>query len=217
MTPAVRFKVCGLTSAIDAQAAASCGAAFLGFIFYPKSPRFVSLDQFGAMAPELPRLERVAVTVEPDSGTLLALRGMGFTLFQVHFRHDLPLRRLEEWTHAVGANALWLAPKLPPEASLSKAWLSLANGFLLDTFDRQLYGGTGRTGDWTKFRQLSEGHDDKTWILSGGLTAENVGEALATTGTRCIDVSSGVESAPGIKDHARLKAFAEAVRAASAA
>lgn len=213
----VQFKICGLTSAPDAQAAAANGAAFLGFIFYPKSPRYLSVDRYRILAPSLPRTKRVAVVVEPDAGALLALRDLGFGLFQVHFRHDLPLRRLEEWTHAVGADALWLAPKLPPEMVPSKAWLSLTNGFLLDTFDRQLYGGTGRTGDWLKFRRLSEAHPEKRWILSGGLTPENVGEALAATGAAIVDVTSGVESAPAIKDHARLKAFADAVRTASAA
>jgi phosphoribosylanthranilate isomerase len=217
MISGVQFKVCGLTSALDAAAAHACGAAYLGFILYPQSPRFVSFEQIKAMAPELPAGRRVAVLVEPDPGALQALQGLGFAFFQVHFRHDLPRRRLEEWGHAVGTQALWLAPKLPSEAEIPEAWLPLTQGVLLDTFDRKLYGGTGRTGDWAKFRRLSEAHPEKTWVLSGGLTPENVGDALKVTGARIVDVSSGVESAPGVKDHGLLKAFAESVHGAARA
>jgi phosphoribosylanthranilate isomerase len=216
MNRGIQVKVCGLTSVADAAAADTSGAEYLGFNLYPKSPRYVSLEQYKAMAARLPGRHRVAVIVEPDAGALLAMRGMGFDHFQVHFRHDLPLRRLEEWTHAVGAEALWLAPKLPPEAEIPDSWLALSRGILLDTFDRKLFGGTGRTGDWAKFKRLRQRQPGKTWILSGGLTPENVAEALASTGARFVDVNSGVESAPGVKDHARLKDFVAAVRKASA-
>jgi phosphoribosylanthranilate isomerase len=167
------------------------------------------------MAPGLPRRQKVAVTVEPDAGALLEMRALGFDHFQVHFRHNLPLRRIEDWTHAVGAETLWLAPQLPPEADIPDAWLALSRGFLLDTFDRALFGGTGRTGDWAKFKRLRRAQPGKTWILSGGLKPENVGEALAKTGARFVDVNSGIESTPGVKDHARLKAFVAAVHKAA--
>ncbi len=216
MTDGIRIKVCGLTSVADAVAAAASGVDYLGFNLYPKSPRYVSLEAYQAMKAALPKQPKMAVTVEPDGGALLAMRELGFDHFQVHFRHDLPLRRIEEWTRAVGAEALWLAPRLPPEADLPEAWLALSRGFLLDTFDRSLFGGTGRTGDWSKFKRLRQHQPGKTWVLSGGLSPENVGEALAKTGARFLDVNSGVESAPGIKDHARIKAFVAAVRQAAA-
>jgi phosphoribosylanthranilate isomerase len=215
MTDGIQIKVCGLTSAADAAAADACGVDYLGFNLYPKSPRFVSVKAYRAMEKDLPKRPKVAVTVEPDAGALLAMRKLGFDHFQVHFRPDLPLRRIEEWTHAVGAESLWLAPKLPPEAEIPDAWQALSRGFLLDTFDRSLFGGTGRTSDWPKFKRLRQRQPGKTWILSGGLTPENIGEALAKTGARFVDVNSGVESAPGVKDHARLKAFVAAVHKAA--
>ena len=138
----------------------------------------------------------------------------GFDRLQVHFRHDVPLGRVEAWSAEAGPGNLWLAPKLPPGIDVAPEWLSFTDHILLDTFDPALFGGTGRTGDWAKFRRHREANPGRTWILSGGLNPANVGEALAGTGTRFVDVSSGVESAPGVKDHARLKAFVVAVHKA---
>jgi phosphoribosylanthranilate isomerase len=211
MIDGIQVKVCGLTSLVDAAFADACGVDYLGFILYPKSPRYVSIAQYKSMAPRLPARHKVAVTVEPSQDALRAMRDLGFKHFQVHFRHDLPLAEIEGWTHAVGAEALWLAPKLPPEVDIPPGWLALSRGILLDTFDKSLFGGTGRTSDWAKFKRHRQRQPGKTWILSGGLNPENVGEALAKTGARIIDVNSGVESAPGVKDHAKLKAFAAAV------
>jgi phosphoribosylanthranilate isomerase len=215
MKDAVEVKVCGLTTAGDAAYAASLDAGYLGFVLHPKSPRCVTLGQFKAMAGSLPDRPRVAVSVEPAPGQLAAMRDAGFSLFQVHFRHDLPEGIVRAWSSEVGPGALWLAPKLPPGVDVPAPFLGLARTFLLDTFDPNLFGGTGRTGDWPKFRRHREAHPEKTWILSGGLSPANVGEALAGTGARFIDVNSGVESAPGTKDHGKLEAFFAAVRGAA--
>lgn len=217
MLERVQVKICGLTSLADAEFAASEGADYLGFILHPKSPRFVSLEKFRSMAPGLAGRQKVAVVVEPGPGALPSMRDAGFTRFQVHFRHDTPMDRVSAWSQEVGADNLWLAPKLPPEVDVPEAWLELTRCFMLDTFDRALFGGTGRTGDWPKFSRHLLGHPDKTWILSGGLSPGNVGEALVGTRARFVDVSSGVESAPGIKDPAKLKAFFEAVRGSAPA
>src|ERR1017187_8440326 len=207
MVDGIQIKVCGLTSLADARFADACGADFLGFVLCPKSPRYVSIKQYRSMAGRLPERHKVAVTVEPYPEALLALRGEGFDHFQVHFRHDLPLARIESWTHSVGAETLWLAPKLPPEVDVPASWLGLSRGILLDAFDTALFGGTGKAGDWSKFKSHRQKQTGKTWVLSGGLNPENIGEALAKPGARFVDVNSGVESAPGVKDHARLKAF----------
>jgi phosphoribosylanthranilate isomerase len=217
MRDAVQVKVCGLTTPRDAEASASLGADYLGFVLHPKSPRRVTLGQFRAMAGSLPRRPWVAVSVEPEPGELSGMRDAGFTLFQVHFRHDIPVETVRSWSAEVGPGALWLAPKLPPGVDVPAALLGLAGSFLLDTFDPTLFGGTGRTGDWPKFRRHREAHPDKAWILSGGLSPANVAGALAGTGARLVDVNSGVESAPGAKDHAKLEAFLAAVRGAGAA
>ncbi len=215
MVGGIQIKVCGLTSLVDAGVADACGADYLGFNFYPKSPRHISLAQYRSMAGRLPARHKVAVAVEPEAGALAAMRDAGLDRFQVHFRHDMPAGAIEGWSREVGAGSLWLAPKLPPAVDVPAAWLALATAVLLDTFDDALFGGTGRTGDWPKFRRHRRTHPGTTWILSGGLSPENVGEALAGSGARFIDVNSGVESAPGVKDQARLKAFAAAVHKAA--
>ena len=214
MIDGIQIKVCGLTSLVDADYADACGADYLGFILHPGSPRHITLTQYRSMAGWLPERRKVAVSVEPSLDDLAAMRGAGFDRYQVHFRHDLPLSLVEGWSRAVGAENLWLAPKLPPAVDVPEAWLALSETLMLDTFDPTLFGGTGRTGDWLKFRRHRERFPSTTWILSGGLNPENVSEALAGTGARFVDVNSGVESAPGVKDHVRLRAFVSAVRKA---
>jgi phosphoribosylanthranilate isomerase len=201
----IRLKICGLTRAEDAGAAAEIGADCLGFIFYPKSPRGVTLEQFKALRPGLPAGARpVAVMVEPGLTELTGALQAGFDAIQIHFKTSTPLAQLREWSEIVGPARLWLAPKLPPEAGVSALLLPLADTFLLDTFHPEKFGGTGETGDWAKFRHHQATHPDKTWILSGGLTPENITAAIRATGAKFIDVNSGVESAPGVKDHAKL-------------
>ena len=215
MIEGIQLKVCGLTSLVDAGVADECGADFLGFILYKKSPRHVSVAQFRAMQARLPARHKVAVTVEPEPEELVEMKEAGFDRFQVHFRHDVPISRLQAWSIAVGQRSLWLAPKLPPAVEASEAWFELSQAIVLDTFDPNLFGGTGRTGDWEKFNRHRKAHPRRTWILSGGLNPENIQEALHESGARFIDVNSGIESAPGVKDHARLKAFVQSVRKTS--
>ncbi len=213
MIEGVQLKVCGLTSLVDAEFADACGADYLGFILHPTSPRHVSLAQYRAMAGRLPARHKIAVAVEPKAEELSEMRDAGFDRFQVHFRHDLPIASIEAWSAAVGPRSLWLAPKLPPKVDVPETWHPLCGAILLDTYDPELFGGTGRTGDWAKFSRHRKAHPRRTWILSGGLKPENIGEALDESGARFVDVNSGIESAPGVKDHARLKAFVAAVHA----
>jgi phosphoribosylanthranilate isomerase len=206
MIDGVRLKVCGLTSLVDAQFADRCGADYLGFILHPKSPRYIPLPQFQAMAPRLPDRRRVGVVVEPDPAELAAMRE-DFDFFQIHFRHDLPLTTLAGWAKAVGIEKLWLAPKLPPAIDVSEIQLRLSRYFLLDTFQAEGFGGSGKTGDWEKFVRHQSAHPDRFWILAGGLNPENIGDAVRATKAKFVDVNSGVEAAPGIKDHDKLKSL----------
>ena len=155
----------------------------------------------------------MAVLVEPTPGDLAQALRDGFDFFQVHYRHDLPLGRIEAWSKAVGADRLWLAPKLPPEADVLPEWLPLANTFMLDAFAADVFGGSGHTGDWAKFSRHRSSHPEKNWILAGGLNRANITAALRQSGALFVDVNSGVESAPGIKDPVKLKAFVAALRA----
>jgi phosphoribosylanthranilate isomerase len=145
---------------------------------------------------------------------LSAFNALGFDFFQVHFRHDLPPATVASWAETVGVERLWLAPKLPPEVEMPGALLPLAKHFLLDTFHADKFGGTGATGDWAKFARQQTAHADKTWILSGGLNPDNIGEAVRASGARFVDVNSGVESAPGVKDQEKLKRFVIALHKA---
>jgi phosphoribosylanthranilate isomerase len=206
MIDGVRLKVCGLTSLVDAEFADRCGADYFGFILFPKSPRYIPLPQYQAMAPRLPDRRKVAVLVEPDPGELGLMRD-DFDFFQIHFRADLPLAAVAGWAKAVGIEKLWLAPKLPPDEDVSPTLLRLSRYFLLDTYQAEGFGGSGKTGDWEKFARHKTEHPDRFWILAGGLNPENIGEAVRATQTSFVDVSSGVEAAPGIKDHEKLKRF----------
>ena len=215
MINGIRLKVCGITSLVDADAADAVGADYLGFIFYPKSPRNVPLAQYQAMQDRLPPRKRVAVCVEPTAAELAALVTQGFDHFQIHFGTETPVATLMAWSQLTGRALLWLAPKLPPAQDVKPEWLPLADTFLLDTFQADKFGGTGETGDWTKFKRHREAHSAKHWILSGGLSPQNIAGAVTATGSKFIDVNSGVEQAPGIKSPAKLQALVLALHNAT--
>ncbi|PTX94265.1 phosphoribosylanthranilate isomerase [Opitutus sp. ER46] len=212
MIQGLRLKVCGLTSLVDAQLADNSGADFLGFILHPASPRHVTLAQYDAMAERLPDRRRVAVLVEPEPAQLRAVRER-FDYFQIHFCADLPVAIVAGWTEIVGRERLWLAPKVKPGESVPEYLLPQAKYFLLDTFRADGFGGTGRAGDWPQFAREQRAHPEHTWILAGGLGPDNVLAALESSGARFIDVNSGVEAAPGVKDPEKLRRLVAALRA----
>jgi phosphoribosylanthranilate isomerase len=207
MIDGIRFKVCGLTSLVDAEFADRCGADYLGFIFHPESPRGITMPHYHAMAPRLPERRKVAVSVEPSLDALSAMRDEGFDYFQIHFRPETSNEQLTAWSRLVGEKHLWLAPKLPPSSDVSPAALAVAKFILLDTFHAEGFGGSGKTGDWPKFARHQAAHTRNFWILAGGLNPDNIGEAVRASGARFVDVNSGVEAAPGVKDEAKLKRF----------
>jgi phosphoribosylanthranilate isomerase len=215
MINGVRLKVCGITSLVDADAADAVGADYLGFIFYPKSPRAVTTTQYQAMSERLPPRKRVAVCVEPTPAELAALVALDFDRFQIHFGAETPIVTIAAWSQLAGRARLWLAPKLPPALDVKPEWLAQAETFLLDTFHADKFGGTGQTGDWDKFKRHQAAHAPKTWILSGGLNPDNIAAAVTATGANFVDVNSGVEQAPGIKSPAKLKALVLALHNAT--
>jgi phosphoribosylanthranilate isomerase len=108
-----------------------------------------------------------------------------------------------------------VAPRIPPgEADFPQILMEFAGTVLLDAFDRSAYGGTGRAGqNWQRFLDCTVLYQHKRWILAGGLSPENIGEALRFTQAQCVDVNSGVEASPGCKDPRRLEALFAAVHA----
>jgi phosphoribosylanthranilate isomerase len=215
MINGIRLKVCGITSLVDADAADGVGADYLGFIFYPKSPRWVSNPQYRAMKDRLPPRKKVAVSVEPTPAELAKQAEHGFDFYQIHFNPQTPITVIGSWAETVGVSRLWLAPRLPPGVDVYPELLPFADTFLIDTFHPDKMGGTGLTGDWAKFKHYRESLPLKHWILSGGLDPHNVAEAVTATGARLIDVNSGVEQAPGIKSPAKLQAFVLALHNAT--
>jgi len=209
MIGSTRLKFCGLTRAEDARLATELGADFLGFILHPKSPRFLSLEAYAQLRMVLPSgPARVAVMVEPSVDELVAAVAAGFDFYQLHARADTELALVAGWSSLAGAARLWLAPKLPPGVAFPQEWMPLADTFLVDTYHAEGFGGSGRTGDWSGFARLAAAHPDKTWVLAGGLSPENIAAARTESGASVLDVNSGVESAPGIKSSEKIRELA---------
>ncbi|MCE6950737.1 phosphoribosylanthranilate isomerase [Cereibacter sphaeroides] len=209
----VRVKVCGLRTEADVKAAASSGAAYFGLVFFPRSPRHLSIEvarTLALVAP--PGLAKVALTVDADDATLDAIiEGVPLDMLQLH-GHESPERVAEvrERYRLPVMKAVGVADEgdLPQILDYSLA----ADQILIDAKapkDAALPGGNGLAFDW---RLIAGRHWLRPWMLAGGLNPGNVAEAIRRTGARQVDVSSGVESAPGIKDPARIAAFVQAAR-----
>ena len=200
-----RVKICGITSVGDGLAAARHGADAIGLIFYPPSPRLVTLERAREIAASLPSfVARVAVFVNPSAAEVEAvIRACRPDLIQFHGEESA------DFCRSFGVPYL-RALRVRPGVDLLES-LSLfgdAAGWLLDAYRQELYGGTGEAFDWGLIpRELA-----RPLILSGGLDAENVGAAIRRVRPWAVDVSSGVEAAKGVKDERRIAAFMEAVR-----
>ncbi len=203
-----KIKVCGLTREEDIKLTLSFGADYFGFILYPQSPRAVSLDRAVELAAAVPVGQRVAVDVATSLEDLKSYSDAGFDYFQIHFGADFEHGNLAEYSKIVGKDKLWLAPRLASEDSFSEDILDYAGTILIDTFVEDQFGGTGKVGDWARFNTLKERYPQTNWVLAGGLSPSNVLDALASTSADHLDINSGVETAPGIKDEVKLrKAF----------
>ncbi|CTQ48675.1 phosphoribosylanthranilate isomerase [Jannaschia donghaensis] len=211
---AVRSKICGLTMLADVDAAAQAGAAYIGLVFFPKSPRNVEIAQARDLAVAAPvGLAKVALLVNPDDAMLAAVvDAVPLDMIQLHGSESpervLDVRR-RTGLPVMKAVGLRTADDLPT----LDAYAAVADQLLVDAKPPEgtdLPGGNGVGFDWT----LIAGRDWTTpWMLAGGLTPDNVGEAIRLTGARQVDVSSGVETAPGMKDAARIAAFVAAASA----
>jgi phosphoribosylanthranilate isomerase len=213
MMPDVRVKICGVRHAADVQAAAAAGAAYIGLNFFAKSPRAVTITQAKALALEAPTgLAKVALVVDPDDATLDAVvEGVPLDMIQLH-GHEPPARVAE--VRARYGLPVMKALGVADEGDLAGLIeMSLAaDQVLIDAKPPRgadLPGGNGLPFDW---RLLVGRKWLRPWMLAGGLTADNVAEAIRLTGAAQVDVSSGVESAPGVKDHARIAAFVAAAQ-----
>lgn len=205
----MRVKICGITNWTDARRAVESGADFLGFNFYPGSPRYVTPAKARRIVQRLPKgIVAVGVFVnEPEDKMLGIARSVGLDYLQLH-GDETPdtVAHLQRELPVIKA----LRVKRPFRVAQVSRYRR-ASALLLDGFDRKLRGGTGKTFDWKVARRAKP--YGKIFV-AGGLAPENVGEAIRIAEPFGVDVSSGVESRPGRKDPARLKAFAHAVKLA---
>ncbi len=213
---AVKAKICGLGSAEAVDAAVEAGADLVGFVFYPPSPRAVSAATAATLVARVPqRVARVGLFVDPEDAAIAAvLAEAPLTMLQLH-GHETP-ERVAAVRARFGLPVI-KAVAIEGEADLAAAVraAAVADWLLFDarppkTADA-LPGGNARAFDW---RLLAGRRFACPWLLAGGLTPENVAEALRITGAGAVDVSSGVERARGVKDPALIRAFLAAVRSA---
>ena len=200
-----KIKVCGLTREEDVKLTLSLGADYFGFILYPQSPRAVSLDRAVELAATVPVGQRVAVDVATSLKDLKSYRDAGFDYFQIHFGADFEHSNLAEYSKIVGKDKLWLAPRLASEDTFPENILDYADTILVDTFVNDQFGGTGKVGDWARFNTLKERYPQTNWVLAGGLSPSNLLESLVSSAADHLDINSGVESKPGIKDEVKLR------------
>lgn len=207
MSSSAKIKICGITREEDVKTTLNLGADFIGLNLYPHSTRVVDSDYIGHLLKEIPRGKRVLVNVMTSSDELKKMLDLGFDYFQIHFDLGIDYSNIASWSKIVGADKLWLAPRIPPNETFPRPLLEYADTILFDSYAKSLYGGTGKTSDWSMFNELRTLYSQKKWILSGGLDPENIMNAIAATGAQYIDVSSGVESSPGVKDAKKLEEF----------
>jgi phosphoribosylanthranilate isomerase len=208
----LRIKICGLTTPQDAEAALEFGADALGFNFFPGSKRYVRRENAGEWIATLPgNIEKVAILVNPSwDEARAAATTAGITSLQLHGAEtpDFCRRLMRE--------GIRFEKALPVTGGDSVANLPdfFTRTLLLDSGGAGEFGGSGRTFPWGIARKFVEANPHLRVILAGGLTPENVAEAVAIVKPFGVDVTSGVESSAGCKDHGLLAAFITAARAA---
>lgn len=213
---AVDVKICGLKTDETVAAAVSAGAAYVGLVFFPRSPRNVSADDARALVAALPKtVVPVGLTVDPDDALVETIAETGARMLQFH-GSETP-ERLDRAKQATGCQVMKaISIETAADLDRAEAYLDVADMLLFDAkppkdLKGAMPGGNAVSFDWT----VLAGRDwPIPWMLSGGLDAANVADAIRISGARAVDVSSGVESAPGEKDPDRIRAFIGAAKGA---
>ncbi len=213
MTSPTDIKICGISTPEALDRAIGCGASYVGFVHFPKSPRHLPLAEIMGLAGRVPSsVTAVALLVNPDQSQVEALwNDRRITTLQMHgdespaqivqYRQQFPFR----YWKAIGVSA-------PRDLDLARPYAGIVDRVLFDAkppVGSALPGGNGVRIDWAMLRGYRS--DTLPWGLAGGLDPDNVAEAIRITGAPLVDVSSGVESAPGIKDMDKIAAFCKAV------
>jgi phosphoribosylanthranilate isomerase len=213
MTPIV--KICGLSSATTLDAALAAGATMVGFVFFAKSPRNIGYEQARALGAQARgRARIVALTVDADDAALARIvEWLSPDILQLHGR-EAPSRVTEIRQRFGRPTMKAIGVAAPADFAAAAPYDGVADFLLIDAKPAKnalLPGGNGRAFDWALARDF---RPRTPWLLSGGLDPDNVAEAITLTGARGVDVSSGVESAPGVKDESKIRAFIAAARGA---
>jgi phosphoribosylanthranilate isomerase len=215
MTPLV--KICGLSTPSTLDAALDAGADMVGFVFFPKSPRHVDWATARALSRQARgRAKIVALSVDADDDALARIIDAASPdLLQLHGRENpTQVSRIGELYARGTIKAVGVADRA--DFAAAKPYEDVADMLLIDAKPPQkaaLPGGNGRPFDWSLARDFQS---RRPWLLSGGLEPDTVDAAIAASGARGVDVSSGVESAPGVKDPGKIRAFVAAARRAFA-
>jgi phosphoribosylanthranilate isomerase len=209
----VRIKMCGTTRVEDAEAAVALGVDALGFIFAVKSPRYVAPDQAAALIDNLPPfIARVGVFVDSTLELVKdVVTAAGLTQVQLHGSESADYcRELKNWNRSLTVCKAFRVGRGTGKPDLP-SYSGVVDCLLFDTYVRGMEGGTGQTFDWDVIARL---RSDQPVILAGGLTPDNVGEAIKKTTPYAVDVNSGVEDSPGVKNHEMLARLVACVRRA---
>jgi phosphoribosylanthranilate isomerase len=198
----VKVKICGITNLADAMAAADAGADALGFIFCDNSPRFVTVETAATFARQLPPfLVKVGVFVNPPEALVFrAVAECGLNLTQFH-GDETP-----EFCGQFGVMSM-KAFRIRDAESLGELPQYATDAWLLDAYSKDKLGGTGEKFNWDLAVEAQKLAAGRPVFLAGGLTPENVAEAVRRVQPYGVDVSSGVEAAPGRKDHEKVRKF----------
>ena len=206
-----RVKICGITRAADAGAAIELGADALGFNFFPRSRRYVPIGERDWIAALPEDVAKVAVLVDPDWNEAMAAAALpAITALQLHGQET------PEFCRRLAEEAIRFAKALPvsDEASVVEAPSFYTRTIMLDSARAGEFGGSGRAFRWELAREFIKANPKLRVILAGGLTPENVADAVALVRPFGVDVTSGVESSERVKDHGLLRAFIAAARGA---
>ncbi|MBL8555161.1 MAG: phosphoribosylanthranilate isomerase [Phenylobacterium sp.] len=212
----VKAKICGVSTPEAVSAALDGGAAFVGFMFFPKSPRNIAPDAAARLAPPIRArgVKVVAVAVDPSDAEVDSIvGGLAPDLIQLHGRES-PSRAREIGQRSGCGIVKVIGVAEASDVNGAGAYESVVEHLMFETKppkDAERPGGLGVTFDWTL---LAGRRFARPWLLAGGLDPWNVGEAVAASGAPIVDVSSGVERGPGLKDPALITAFLDAVRRA---
>ena len=202
-------KICGITRPQDAELAIDLGASAVGFIFWPGSPRLVDSGVARTIAGSVPDgVKKVGVFVDAGADDIMrTMDAVGLDIAQLH-GHESP-----EFCRQLSASGRTVikAVGLDDDGRVNFAAFDPDLVLLVDAHDPERFGGTGKTANWDAARDIAA---TRPLVLAGGLTPDNVAEAVSLVAPWGVDVASGVEQSPGVKDPARVRAFVQAVRAA---